>query len=214
MDCPVCNYKGIPASATKCPGCGADLTVYHDLSQLESGLRLHRNIIILLSALLLVSLLVLGYMFLFSDGLSSRYTRLEMQGKNNEIIDLKKKNSQLQKQILNMEKRMLAAGIIVDTSTSEYQKVIPSPGAQETTQQPVTTSPEGSGHKTRLQKQWERTESDEPTVTYYTVKAGETLYSIAKAHYGNGNQYRKIMKDNNIKDPSNVKVGMRLKIIK
>ncbi len=44
----------------------------------------------------------------------------------------------------------------------------------------------------------------------YTVKKGDTLFSIAKAHYGNGNQWQKIASANNGLQPSKLKVGQTI----
>ncbi len=47
---------------------------------------------------------------------------------------------------------------------------------------------------------------------YYTVVKGDTLWGIAKRYYGNGNQYPKIAKANNIKNPDIIHVGQKLLI--
>ena len=44
----------------------------------------------------------------------------------------------------------------------------------------------------------------------YTVKKGDTLYSIAKSRYGNGNQYNKIVGANPGLEPSKLKVGQTI----
>jgi 5'-nucleotidase len=41
----------------------------------------------------------------------------------------------------------------------------------------------------------------------YTVKRGDTLYSIARSHYGNGKQYTKILSANPGLSPAHMKVG-------
>lgn len=46
----------------------------------------------------------------------------------------------------------------------------------------------------------------------YTVKKGDTLYSIAKSRYGNGNQYSKIVSANPGLDPSKLRVGQTITI--
>ncbi len=50
--------------------------------------------------------------------------------------------------------------------------------------------------------------------TTYVVKKGDTLWSIAKAFYGNGAMWSKIFEDNKsvIKDPNKIYVGMVLKL--
>lgn len=47
---------------------------------------------------------------------------------------------------------------------------------------------------------------------YYTVVKGDTLWGIAKRFYGKGNQYPKIAKANNIKNPDIIHVGQKLLI--
>src|SRR5438874_13016386 len=44
----------------------------------------------------------------------------------------------------------------------------------------------------------------------YTVKKGDTLYSIAKTRYGNGNQYAKIMSANPGLSAEHLKVGQTI----
>jgi nucleoid-associated protein YgaU len=46
----------------------------------------------------------------------------------------------------------------------------------------------------------------------YTVKKGDTLYSIAKARYGNGNQYARIVSANPGLTPERLKVGQTIAI--
>lgn len=41
----------------------------------------------------------------------------------------------------------------------------------------------------------------------YTVKHGDTLYSIARAHYGDGKAYKKILAANPGLSPTHLKVG-------
>ena len=53
-----------------------------------------------------------------------------------------------------------------------------------------------------------------PAMATYTVKAGDTLSSIAKAHLGNANAYPKIFEANRdqLSDPDKIKPGQVLKI--
>lgn len=210
MDCPVCNHKGIPEVSRTCPNCHADLSMFRNINQLNQDIKLKRNIIFMLAFLVVLLIVFLGYMFLFSEGFSSRYTRMEIQAKNNEIIELKKQNTDLRQQIFDMQQ---GNGMLSDSLKKGYQKVIPSADNDDPANvSRMKDSRKMPGQTTR--KTEEESNTDAPQITYYRIKAGETLYSIAKKQYGDGNKYRKIMKDNNIEDPSQVKVGMRLKIIK
>lgn len=55
---------------------------------------------------------------------------------------------------------------------------------------------------------------ENPYTQWYEVKAGDTLWKIAKEHYGDGNLYQDIFKANQdvLKDPDKIKVGQRLRI--
>lgn len=44
----------------------------------------------------------------------------------------------------------------------------------------------------------------------YTVQKGDTLWSIAVRHYGNGQKWRDIMAANGMSDPKQLKVGQTL----
>ena len=46
----------------------------------------------------------------------------------------------------------------------------------------------------------------------YTVKKGDTLFSIAKSRYGNGNQYTKIVAANPGLSPQTLKAGQSINI--
>lgn len=46
----------------------------------------------------------------------------------------------------------------------------------------------------------------------YTVKKGDTLWSIAAAHYGNGNQWQKITHANAGLSPETLKAGQTIKL--
>ena len=49
---------------------------------------------------------------------------------------------------------------------------------------------------------------------WYEVQSGDTLWKIAKEHYGDGNLYTEIFKANQdvLTDPDKIKVGQKLRI--
>lgn len=49
---------------------------------------------------------------------------------------------------------------------------------------------------------------------WYEVKKGDTLWKIAKEHYGDGNLYPEIFKANQdvLSDPDKIQVGQKLRI--
>jgi nucleoid-associated protein YgaU len=56
--------------------------------------------------------------------------------------------------------------------------------------------------------------AENPYTQWYEVKSGDTLWKIAKEHYGDGNLYQEIFKANQdvLTDPDKIKVGQRLRI--
>ncbi|MDZ7777902.1 MAG: hypothetical protein U5L09_20945 [Bacteroidales bacterium] len=188
MDCQVCNHvEGIPDSLHECPNCHSDLTAIKNIHRLNRDIKTKRNVIIGLAFLLVLMVVFLGYTFLFSDALSSRYTRMEMQAKNNEILELRKKNTELQQTLFDLQQH----GDSSEGGTDgEFRKVISSSrGSEGKTQdkdsKAVSVDPI-SGEKQRIERSQQKSE-DQATVTYYRIKAGETLSSVAKREYGDGN---------------------------
>jgi nucleoid-associated protein YgaU len=55
---------------------------------------------------------------------------------------------------------------------------------------------------------------DNEYTQWYEVKAGDTLWKIAKAHYGDGKLYHDIFNANKdvLSDPDKIKVGQRLRL--
>jgi nucleoid-associated protein YgaU len=55
----------------------------------------------------------------------------------------------------------------------------------------------------------------EPEVTFYEIQKGDTLWAIAKKHYGDGNKYNQIFEDNRevIKDPDRIFPGQKIRIM-
>lgn len=55
---------------------------------------------------------------------------------------------------------------------------------------------------------------ENPYTQWYEVKKGDTLWKIAKEHYGDGSLYPEIFKANQdiLTDPDKIKVGQKLRI--
>ncbi len=212
MDCPVCNHKGIPESLRQCPNCHTDLTMFRNINKLNREVKTKRQIIMGMGFLLVLLVAIVGYMFLFSDGFSSRYTRMEIQAKNDEIMELRKQNTELQQELFDLRQ----GG---DTTEGEgFRQVIPSSrdDQAEASGQKATSTPaeKTKSRENETDSRSSSNQADEPEVEYHKVKAGETLYSIARKYFNDGSKYQKIMDDNDIDNASDVKVGTRLKIIK
>ena len=97
-------------------------------------------------------------------------------------------------------------------SSSVTEPLTPAPVAYQPAPQPYTPPPTA---------QQPVTYDAAPTATVaaapaaatggsYTVKKGDTLFSIAKSHYGNGNQYTKIVAANPGLSPQKLKAGQTI----
>jgi nucleoid-associated protein YgaU len=55
---------------------------------------------------------------------------------------------------------------------------------------------------------------ENPYTQWYEVQSGDTLWKIAKEHYGDGSLYTEIFKANQdvLTDPDKIKVGQKLRI--
>jgi 5'-nucleotidase len=74
-----------------------------------------------------------------------------------------------------------------------YAAAPPQPTAPEPAPAPAPAAPTAGGEK-------------------YTVRKGDTLWKIATAHYGNGNQWQKIASANPGLSPATLKVGQTIAI--
>jgi len=56
--------------------------------------------------------------------------------------------------------------------------------------------------------------AENPYTQWYEVKPGDTLWKIAKQHYGDGSLYPEIFKANQdvLTDPDKIKVGQKLRL--
>jgi nucleoid-associated protein YgaU len=56
--------------------------------------------------------------------------------------------------------------------------------------------------------------AEEQQVQYYEIQKGDTLWAIAKAHYGDGNKYHQIFEENRevIKDPDLIYPGQKIRM--
>ena len=96
-------------------------------------------------------------------------------------------------------------------SSSVTEPLTPAPVAYQPAPQPYTPPPTAAQPVT-YDAAPAATVAAAPAATggSYTVKKGDTLYSIAKSHYGNGNQYTKIVSANPGLSPQKLKVGQTI----
>lgn len=66
----------------------------------------------------------------------------------------------------------------------------------------------------RKQRLLDRDKREKETIAQEKVKAGDTLWAMAEAHYGDGTKWKLIAAANGIKDPKKLQIGQVLKIPK
>ncbi len=203
MDCPICSYPGLREEADHCPRCSADLSVFRQIHELHERSKRQKTHNMVLYIVILLLGLGWAYTYYFVGTQPDKIIRMEIDQKNQEIIELQKENSKLRTMMVDVTD--LSTSVLNTAKSQSKERVI------EPKESKSQTKPAEEYKPTALPKQKAKPASD-PTLEYYTIKTGETLYSIAKSVYGDGHKYNKIMTDNNIKDPGEIKVGQKLKI--
>jgi 5'-nucleotidase / UDP-sugar diphosphatase len=106
------------------------------------------------------------------------------------------------------------------TASSVTEPLSPAPVAYQPAPQPYTPSPVSAQPVTYDSAPAPVIQAASATPTTpagigsgnYTVKRGDTLYSIAKSHYGTGSQYTKIISANPGLTPQTLKAGQTITI--
>jgi hypothetical protein len=185
MECPVCKTITSNEDQKKCNVCGTDLGIFSLIDKIEmnSG-RLKRTNALLLIFLILLVAAAFAYYFFYTD---HNQTRLET---DMETI----RQQQIEIQNLTNEKQVLMASVIelrkeIQQLNNKIEEMALQANAAQTTPTPVFRE------------------------IIHVVKRGESLQRIALKYYGNGDEYERIMRDNNIRNANHIKVNQRLKII-
>ena len=128
----------------------------------------------------------------------------------------------LETKILNKQKEILLAGVVSSLGIKVKDQKISFSGDKATVSGTVSTNEERekiilamgnvSGVATVSDKMTVKKKT--PVSTMYTVKKGDTLGKIAKAHYGNAKKYKEIFAANQpmLKSPDKIFPGQVLRI--
>lgn len=185
MECPVCKTITSNADKHKCPVCATDLEIFILLESAEKKTGYLKRINWFLFILLLLTLIgSVTYHFFFVDRNAG-----ELELLNHTII-----NQETEIRRLDNEKQLLVSSISdlrsqVEELTNELAESV-----KKEKEQAVPATP---AFKEII----------------HVVKRGESLQKIALKYYGNSDEYRKIMQDNNIRNSNNIFINQRLKII-
>jgi len=102
------------------------------------------------------------------------------------------------------------------TASSVTEPLSPAPVAYQPAPQPYTPSPVAAQPVTYDSAPAPQVATTASPASVgggsYTVKKGDTLFSIAKTRYGNGNQYTKILSANPGLSPQSLKAGQTITI--
>lgn len=93
--------------------------------------------------------------------------------------------------------------VLADANTSVTPTPQPTEPKESSIQQTETPKPEET--KTGEEPESESTDT-------YTVKSGDSLWKIAQTNLGDGNKWTEIAKNNDLKNPSIIRVGQELKL--
>lgn len=74
----------------------------------------------------------------------------------------------------------------------------------------ITNNTPNTSGKVKAKEEFKRPTKDPPKT--YTVKKGDTLWTIAQKQLGSGDKWQNLAKLNNISNPNNLKVGQVLKL--
>ncbi|HSW67113.1 MAG TPA: LysM domain-containing protein [Bacteroidales bacterium] len=213
MECPVCKIT-LPKKKkhSQCTNCNADLEVYDLIAGIEEKVSGQKSTIFILTMMLLLFVgAMAAYYFYFSKPPLQNNLQVStdlIKQQQAEIQQLQTEKTILMQSIIDLQARLEAA------SGQPATSVISRP----TPLQPDT--PNINTNIPRVQTPTPTPPVVTPVVTpaqvserIHVVRRGETLRQIAEIYYGNPDAFTRIMADNNIKNPDQITVGQRLKII-
>lgn len=183
MECPVCKTINTGQDQKNCSVCQSDLEIFSLLENIERRTKRQKRTILYL--------LVMLVLFCFAS--AAYYLYFLNQDKSSEIAALetiRKQEAEIRN--LNQEKQLLTASIL--ELRNENDSLSKKLGEVEDQLKVTKATPQ-----TRE--------------IFHVVKRGESLQRIALKYYGNSDEYRRIMQDNNIKNPNSITINQRLRIV-
>ncbi len=206
MDCPICNYPGVNEEATSCPKCNSDLTVFNEIHSMNNKIKKQKKQHNIFFIIIMLVLLGWAYTYFFGSTKTENDLMAESEKKTNQIIELNKEVNRLKNLVSNADS---------DNPYSVQEEISYSNPTSEAIRRRSLNEVrelDGINDPANEDAYQDFGLENEPKVQYHTVRTGETLYSIAKDVYRDGSKYKKIMADNNITDPTDIKVGQKLKV--
>ncbi len=184
MECPVCKNITDGDGFQKCSHCTTDLAIYTIIKKLEKKAARRKTLIVFFALVAIVAILAVpGVFFMMSD------SRNELTAGRDEQL----RSQHVQIQTLTNELQMLMTANI--DLRHQIEKM-----AQQLEE---------------LSREQKQEVAKEPRFreVIHIVRRGDNLKRLAARYYNDSEAYRKIMQDNNLRNPDHIFIGQRLKII-
>jgi regulator of replication initiation timing len=183
MECPVCKNITEGAEFRQCSICDTDLEIFTIAEKLEKRANRRKKLLVFFFIVSIASLLAIpGLFLLMSEDHSERLQQLESQ--------------------------VLAQLIQIQTLTNENQMLMAANIDLRFQIENLNLQLADLSEK----QQTETTKEPELREIIHIVGRGDNLKKLAARYYNDSEAYRRIMQDNNLRNPNHISIGQRLKI--
>lgn len=183
MECPVCKTVNAGRNQKNCSYCNTDLEIFSMLEKIEKKIRRQRLTINYLAVILILLFVMISAGYIY-------FLKKDKSAVNTAFEKIKMQEIEIRN--LQQEKQLLTGSILELRKESDSLNSM----LNSLTEQLKTAKSE-----------------PEHREIFHVVKRGESLQRIALKYYGNSDEFRRIMQDNNIRNPNSITINQRLKIV-
>lgn len=203
MNCPICNNDELNEGAESCPKCGSDLEVFSHIEGAQKQNAFQKKSVIILAALLGIVVVSWGSVSLFSGNKS--------EVKENTVVADSAKTIAAKPDSLS-----LAITAITESLKKENEDLKAEVASMKSAKKTVKGSAIATKTQTLKNKKSVKKSSApvEGEIITYTVKRGDSPWTISKKFFKNGSHAKQIVADNNLSNIKTIPVGTKLKIQK